>query len=72
MAGEIKGLGAYAEYTLADEKICFPLPAGISPEQGATVPLAACTALLALFSQGSLAIKKGSKETVLIWGGSCT
>ncbi|KAH7376847.1 putative alcohol dehydrogenase [Plectosphaerella cucumerina] len=68
--GEIKGLGAYSEYTLADERICFPIPSGVSPEQSATVPLAACTALLALFSKGCLAIEKGSKETVLIWGGS--
>ncbi|EAU35410.1 conserved hypothetical protein [Aspergillus terreus NIH2624] len=69
-AGEIKGLGGYSEYTLADERICFPLPEGVTPEQAATVPLAACTALLALFSKDCLNIPQKSGETVLIWGGS--
>ncbi|KAL2816077.1 chaperonin 10-like protein [Aspergillus granulosus] len=68
--GEIKGLGGYSEYTLADERICFPLPEGVTPEQAATVPLAACTALLALFSKDCLNIPQRSGETVLVWGGS--
>ncbi|KAF3002345.1 hypothetical protein E8E14_007109 [Neopestalotiopsis sp. 37M] len=68
--GEIKGLGGYSEYTLADERICFPLPEGITPEQAATVPLASCTALLALFSKDCLNIPQKSGNTVLIWGGS--
>ena len=71
MAGEFKKLGAYSEYTIAHQSICFPLPKGIDPEQAATVPLAACTALLALFSKDCLSIEKNSAETVLIWGGSC-
>ncbi|CAI7579209.1 unnamed protein product [Penicillium viridicatum] len=68
--GEIKGLGGYSEYTLADERICFPLPEGITPEQASTVPLASCTALLALFSKDCLNIPQKSGETVLVWGGS--
>ncbi|KAL4907845.1 hypothetical protein BDW74DRAFT_189254 [Aspergillus multicolor] len=68
--GEIKGLGGYSKYTLADEKICFPIPDGLTPEHAVTVPLAACTALLALFSKDCLNIPKRSGETVLIWGGS--
>ncbi|KAJ5632835.1 hypothetical protein N7490_009174 [Penicillium lividum] len=68
--GEIKGLGAYSEYTLADERICFPLPEGVTPEQASTVPLAACTALLSLFSKDCLNIPQNSGETVLVWGGS--
>lgn len=68
--GEVPRLGGYSEYTLADERICFPLPENVSPEEGATVPLAACTALLALFSRDCLNIRKQSGDTVLIWGGS--
>ncbi|KAI9147487.1 zinc-binding dehydrogenase family oxidoreductase [Paramyrothecium foliicola] len=68
--GVSEGLGAYGEYTLADELISFPVPPSVSPEQASTVPLAACTAQLALFSKDCLAIPKSSRETVLIWGGS--
>ncbi|KAM0332991.1 hypothetical protein ACHAQA_001648 [Verticillium albo-atrum] len=70
--GEIKGLGSYARYTLADERICFPVPEGTSPERAATVPLAVATALLALYSKESLAIDRaaGSETAVLVWGGS--
>ncbi|RAH63518.1 GroES-like protein [Aspergillus piperis CBS 112811] len=68
--GEIKGLGGYSEYTVADERICFPLPKGVPPEEASTVPLAACTALLALFSKDCLNIPHKSGETVLVWGGS--
>ena len=71
--GPTKGLGGYSEYTIADEKICFPVPAGVSLASAATVPLASCTSLLALFSENSLNIPRetSAKETVLIWGGSC-
>lgn len=71
VAGEVKRLGGYSEYTLADDRICFPLPAGIASERAATVPLASCTALLALFSKDCLALTKGSGQSVLVWGGSC-
>lgn len=73
IVGEIKGLGGYCEYTLADESICFKVPTKISPEQASTVPLAAATAWLALFSKDCLNIDRhGSNQDVLIWGGSCT
>ncbi|KAL4747506.1 hypothetical protein BDW72DRAFT_206398 [Aspergillus terricola var. indicus] len=49
--GEVKYVGAYSQYCLADECISFKLPAGISPEQTSTVPLTAVTAWLALFSK---------------------
>ncbi|OLN85193.1 Zinc-type alcohol dehydrogenase-like protein C2E1P3.01-like protein 4 [Colletotrichum chlorophyti] len=69
--GEIKGVGGYSEYSLADEKISFRVPKNISPEEAATLPLASMTAWLALFSKDCLAIpRNGGSETVLIWGGS--
>ena len=73
-AGEKKGLGAYSEYTLADDRISFKLPTSISREAASTVPLAAGTAWLALFSKDCLNIdrKRGNQNTVLVWGGSCT
>ena len=72
-SGEIKGLGAYSQYTLADERISFPLSTSISREHASTVPLAAATAWLALYSKGSLAIDREQNKgsSVLIWGGSC-
>ncbi|RSL67620.1 hypothetical protein CEP53_002921 [Fusarium sp. AF-6] len=70
--GETKGLGGYSEYTLADSRICFPVPSGLSLAEATTVPLASTTALLSLFSQGCLAINTSAAENtpVLIWGGS--
>ncbi|KAK1514623.1 hypothetical protein CABS01_06602 [Colletotrichum abscissum] len=70
--GEIKGLGGYGEYTLADDNISFRVPKNISPEEAATIPLASMTAELALFSEACLAIPResGSETAVLVWGGS--
>ncbi|KAG5659039.1 hypothetical protein KAF25_007592 [Fusarium avenaceum] len=69
--GEIKGLGAYSEYTKAHESICFRVPNSISLQEATTVPLASLTAWLALFSKDSLNIDRNeSDRTVLIWGGS--
>ncbi|SPO06398.1 probable zinc-binding oxidoreductase [Cephalotrichum gorgonifer] len=70
--GEIAGLGAYCGYTIADDRICFPIPEGASLEQASTIPLAATTAWLALFSKDCLNIdrKAKDKEPILIWGGS--
>ncbi|KAL4801201.1 chaperonin 10-like protein [Aspergillus unguis] len=69
--GEIKYVGAYSEYCVADERISFKLPGSISKEQASTVPLAAATAWLALLSKDCLAIDRSKKSTsVLIWGGS--
>ncbi|KAF2120352.1 chaperonin 10-like protein [Lophiotrema nucula] len=73
--GEIKGLGAYSEYTVADERISFKVPKSISSAEASTIPLAAATAWLALFSKDCLGIeRKNTKGTsltsVLVWGGS--
>ncbi|KAH8433044.1 zinc-binding alcohol dehydrogenase family protein [Aspergillus melleus] len=69
--GEIKGLGGYSTYSLADEKICFKIPTGLSREHASTVPLAATTAWLALYSEDSLSIPRHSPGTsILVWGGS--
>ncbi|KAE8382488.1 chaperonin 10-like protein [Aspergillus bertholletiae] len=43
--------GSYAEYAIAEDYAAFHIPQKISFEQAATVPLAAMTASLALFSR---------------------
>ncbi|KAJ8111687.1 hypothetical protein OPT61_g5772 [Boeremia exigua] len=70
--GEAKGQGAYSEYTIANEFISFKVPKSIPLEAAATVPLACCTAWLALFSKDCLSIgrKTGEQTSILIWGGS--
>ncbi|KAH6888542.1 chaperonin 10-like protein [Thelonectria olida] len=70
--GEVKGLGAYSEYTIADERICFKVPLDITLPEAATMLLAALTAYLALFSKDSLNIDATSESntSLLIWGGS--
>ena len=70
--GEIKGLGAYSTYTVADEKICFRVPGAMSSESAATLPLALTTAWLALFSSKCLGMDrtKGKENSILIWGGT--
>ncbi|OJJ98682.1 hypothetical protein ASPACDRAFT_30664 [Aspergillus aculeatus ATCC 16872] len=70
--GEIKGLGAYSQYCLADERIAFKVPEGISCAEASTVPLAAATAWLALLSKDCLALDRFHAQgtSVLVWGGS--
>uniref|UniRef100_A0A0D2XE37 Enoyl reductase (ER) domain-containing protein n=1 Tax=Fusarium oxysporum (strain Fo5176) TaxID=660025 RepID=A0A0D2XE37_FUSOF len=69
--GEVKGLGAFSEYTKAHESICFRVPKNVSLREAATVPLASLTAWLAFFSKDSLNIDRTQSDTVvLIWGGS--
>jgi len=70
--GEIHGLGGFAEYTVADENICFPVPNSVGLAEASTIPLAACTAWLALFSDRCLAVDRHvlSGQSVLIYGGS--
>jgi NADPH:quinone reductase-like Zn-dependent oxidoreductase len=70
--GERKGVGAYAEYIVADEKICFKVPESMSSEAAATLPLALTTAWLAMFSPYSLAMDRSKRDgnQMLIWGGS--
>ncbi|PTD02127.1 hypothetical protein HYE67_000220 [Fusarium culmorum] len=73
--GEIKGLGAYSAYTIADERLSFKIPSNISPAQASSVPLAANTAWLALFSEDCLDFKPEvsvEKRPLLIWGGNST
>lgn len=71
--GEVPGLGAYSQYTIADEKICFKVPENITSAGAATVPLAAGTAWLALYSETCLNISRTEKNAtpILVWGGSC-
>ncbi|KAH7144547.1 chaperonin 10-like protein [Dactylonectria estremocensis] len=71
--GEVKGLGAYSTHSIADERISFKVPANIGNDQASSVPLAANTAWLALFSSDCLTISRDSsapKPHLLIWGGS--
>ncbi|KAH8695493.1 chaperonin 10-like protein [Talaromyces proteolyticus] len=70
--GEIKGLGGYSEYTIADQNICYKVPPSISGDAASTIPLASGTAWLALFAKTCLNIdrKNASSQSVLIWGGS--
>jgi NADPH:quinone reductase-like Zn-dependent oxidoreductase len=51
--GEVPGLGAYSQYTVADEKICFKVPEQISSAEAATIPLAAATAIFRDFFENS-------------------
>jgi NADPH:quinone reductase-like Zn-dependent oxidoreductase len=73
LSGEIPALGGYSQYTIADSKICFKVPEAISSADAATVPLAAGTAWLALYSEPCLNISRTEKNatSVLVWGGSC-
>lgn len=66
-------MGAYSEYSFAEEKICFKVPKSLSNEEATTVPLACATAWLALYSEGCLNIQRHAedKTPILIWGGSC-
>ncbi|KAH6618425.1 hypothetical protein C7974DRAFT_30314 [Boeremia exigua] len=70
--GEIRGLGAYSQYSIANESISFKVPQSITPAEAATVPLASTTAWLALFSKDSLHVdrRSGKETTILVWGGS--
>ncbi|KAH7390021.1 chaperonin 10-like protein [Pyrenochaeta sp. MPI-SDFR-AT-0127] len=70
--GEKKGVGAYSQYSLANEYISFKVPESITLAEAATVPLASTTAWLALFSEGSLHMDRqaGKDSVILVWGGS--
>ncbi|KAB8268045.1 hypothetical protein BDV30DRAFT_243743 [Aspergillus minisclerotigenes] len=70
--GETKGLGAYSEYCLADQRIAFKVPTALSREDASTIPLAAATAWLALFSSDCLNLDRTNAQgtSVLVWGGS--
>ncbi|KAH8801399.1 chaperonin 10-like protein [Xylogone sp. PMI_703] len=70
--GEVAGLGAFSELCIADEQIAFKIPSNITLEEAATIPLAATTAFLALFSSDCLGLKqnKEASDPVMILGGS--
>ncbi len=64
----------YSQYTIADERLSFKTPSNISAAEASSVPLAANTSWLALFSADCLALsqdKPDDKQCILIWGGSC-
>ena len=58
--------GGYAEYCLAPEVQCLPLPAGCSFVEGAALPEATFTVWMSVFEQARLA----AGEAVLIHGGA--
>ncbi|KAI9742115.1 MAG: hypothetical protein M1834_000505 [Cirrosporium novae-zelandiae] len=52
--GRTKGIGAYSSHTIAEEEFCFRVPGDVTKgEEAATIPLAANTAWMALFSNGT-------------------
>ncbi|WP_414839367.1 NADP-dependent oxidoreductase [Carnobacterium sp. TMP28] len=63
---ETTRFGTYAEFTVVDQHLLAKIPANISFEEAAAVPLAGLTAWQALVDHGKL--KKG--ETVLIHAGA--
>jgi len=60
------GYGAFAEYVAAPERAFAPLPAGVTPEEAATVPQGAILAIQGLRARGG--VRPG--DTVLINGAS--
>lgn len=58
--------GGYAEYCVAPTGQCLPLPAGMSPEEGAALPETAFTVWHNVFERGRLQ----PSETLLVQGGS--
>ncbi|KAI9834532.1 MAG: hypothetical protein M1819_002908 [Sarea resinae] len=72
--GEVEGVGAYSKYCIAEERIAFKIPEGISSIEAATLPLSANTAWLGLFAKECLGLARVSAEPqyLLVWGGSST
>jgi putative PIG3 family NAD(P)H quinone oxidoreductase len=60
------GSGGYAEYALADARLCLPVPRGLSLIEAAGIPETYFTVFDNVFTRGRL--KPG--ETILIHGGS--
>jgi NADPH2:quinone reductase len=58
--------GGYAEYALADESLCLPIPEGLSLIEAAALPETYLTVWSNLFERGDLS----SGETVLVHGGT--
>lgn len=65
--------GSYAEYAIAPASTTFRLPANISFEAGATLPLAIMTSALALYQNLKLPLPwnpAGKQHPILIYGGA--
>ncbi|KAF2404656.1 GroES-like protein, partial [Trichodelitschia bisporula] len=67
--------GSFAEYALASAATTFPLPPGTSFEEGATIPLAALTAAVALFGELALPmpwahVEDEKKGPLVVYGAS--
>lgn len=57
------GFGGFAEYVLADQSLVISKPTGVSMADGATLPLAGCTALQAVRDHGR--ISEGQRVLVI-------
>lgn len=68
--GEKPRRGAYSSLCIADEAISFPIPRELTLDQAATVPLALCTSVLALFAPSCLALAEDGHDNahVLVLG----
>jgi NADPH:quinone reductase-like Zn-dependent oxidoreductase len=70
------GEGAFQAYTVLLDRMTAPIPADISYERAAVLPLGLSTAACGLFQQDFLALRlpacgtEPTGETVLVWGGS--
>jgi NADPH:quinone reductase-like Zn-dependent oxidoreductase len=68
--------GAFQRYAVLSQYMVAPIPADLSFEQAAVLPLALSTAATGLFQQNHLALALPTMEaperaeTVLVWGGS--
>ena len=62
-----RGVGTFAEYAVAPEKLLVPKPAAITFEQAAAVPMSGVTALQALRDSGG--IQPGQKVLIVGAGG---
>jgi NADPH:quinone reductase-like Zn-dependent oxidoreductase len=68
--------GTFQRYAVVLERLASPIPASLSYENGAVLPLALSTAACGLFQQDYLGLHHPSAdptptgETVLVWGGS--
>jgi NADPH:quinone reductase-like Zn-dependent oxidoreductase len=68
--------GAFQDYTVVQANMAAPIPASMSFEDAAVLPLALSTAACALFEKDCLALgypslsPRPTGEVVLVWGGS--
>lgn len=68
--------GAFQRYAVVLATVCTPLPAALSFEQAAVVPLGAATAAAGLYERDQLALplprlpRRPTQGVVLVWGGS--